>query len=65
LRATATTAKRDAAHGADQVLISMQTVTVPHEVVMKSLELFDKYVFPGFKYESEVYATEGRLRSAA
>jgi hypothetical protein len=26
----------------------MQTDTVPHEVVMKSIELFGKYVIPEF-----------------
>ena len=34
--------------GVDQVLISMQTETVPHNVVMKSIELFGKYVIPEF-----------------
>ena len=41
--------KKHQAAGADQVLISMQTDTVPHEVVMKSIELFGKYVIPEFK----------------
>lgn len=40
--------KKHEAAGADQVLISMQTDTVPHEVVMKSIELFGKYVIPEF-----------------
>ena len=34
--------------GVDQVLISMQTETVPHDVVMKSIELFGKYIIPEF-----------------
>ena len=41
--------KKHEAAGVDQVLISMQTETVPHDVVMKSTELFGKYVIPEFK----------------
>ena len=40
--------KKHEAAGTDQVLISMQTDTVPHEVVMKSIELFGQYVIPEF-----------------
>ena len=41
--------KKHEAAGVDQVLISMQTETVTHDVVMKSIELFGKYVVPEFK----------------
>ncbi len=34
--------------GADQVMIMFQTGTIPHEKVMKSIELFGKYVLPEF-----------------
>ena len=40
--------KKHEAAGADQVLITMQTETVPHEIVMTSIELFGKYVIPEF-----------------
>ena len=35
--------------GVDQVMVMMQTETIPHEKVMKSIELFGKYVIPEFK----------------
>ena len=35
--------------GCDQLMIMFQTETVPHEKVMKSYELFGKYVIPEFK----------------
>ena len=41
--------------GCDQMMIMMQTESIPHEKVMKSLELFGKYVIPEFK-KSEVKA---------
>ena len=41
--------KKHESAGVDQVLITMQTETVPHSVVMKSIELFGKYVIPEFK----------------
>ena len=33
----------------DQMLIMIQRESVPHETVMKSIELFGKYVIPEFK----------------
>jgi alkanesulfonate monooxygenase SsuD/methylene tetrahydromethanopterin reductase-like flavin-dependent oxidoreductase (luciferase family) len=38
--------------GVDQVLLIMQTETVPHEKVLASLELFGKHVIPAFKNRS-------------
>ncbi len=38
--------------GVDQVLLIMQTETVPHEKVLQSLELFGKHVIPAFKNRS-------------
>ena len=35
--------------GVDQVIMIMQTETVPHERVMRSIEMFGKYVFPTFR----------------
>ena len=35
--------------GVDQVIMIMQTETVPHERVMRSIEMFGKYVFPAFR----------------
>jgi hypothetical protein len=35
--------------GVDQLTLVMQTETVPHEKVMKSLEMFGKYVLPAFQ----------------
>ena len=32
--------------GVDQVLMIMQTETIPHEKVMSSIEMFGKYVIP-------------------
>ena len=32
--------------GVDQVMMIMQTETIPHEKVMSSIEMFGKYVFP-------------------
>jgi hypothetical protein len=45
------------AAGCDQMMIMMQTETIPHEKVMKSLELFGKYVIPEFKKSEEKAAT--------
>ena len=36
----------------DQVLLIMQTESVPHEKVLQSLELFGKHVIPAFKNRS-------------
>jgi alkanesulfonate monooxygenase SsuD/methylene tetrahydromethanopterin reductase-like flavin-dependent oxidoreductase (luciferase family) len=41
--------KKHEATGVDQVMIMMQTETIPHDKVMKSIELFGKYVIPEFK----------------
>jgi len=41
--------KKHEATGIDQMMIMMQTENVPHEKVMKSIELFGKYVIPEFK----------------
>ena len=38
--------------GVDQVLLIMQTETVPHEKVLSSLEMYGKYVIPAFKSRS-------------
>ena len=37
------------ATGIDQMMIMMQTETIPHEKVMESIKLFGKYVIPEFK----------------
>ena len=41
--------KKHEAAGADQILLVVQTDQVPHETVMKSIELLGKYVLPEFK----------------
>ena len=35
--------------GLDQIMMMMQTETVPHEKVMQSIEMFGKYVLPTFQ----------------
>ena len=35
--------------GVDQVMMIMQTETIPHEKVMSSIEMFGKQVFPMFR----------------
>ena len=46
--------KKHEAAGIDQMIIMMQTETIPHEKVMESIELFGKYVIPEFnKTESK------------
>ena len=45
--------KKHEATGIDQMMIMMQTETVPHDLVMKSIELFGKYVIPEFKKSEE------------
>ena len=35
--------------GVDQVIMIMQTETIPHEKVMNSIELFGKEVIPRFR----------------
>ena len=49
--------KKHEATGIDQMMIMMQTATIPHEKVMESIELFGKYVIPEFK-RSEAVAAE-------
>ena len=41
--------KKHEAIGIDQMMIMMQTETIPHDKLMKSIELFGKYVIPEFK----------------
>ena len=41
--------KKHEATGIDQMMIMMQTETVPHEKVMRSIELFGEHVIPEFK----------------
>ncbi|MCI0791611.1 MAG: LLM class flavin-dependent oxidoreductase [Chloroflexi bacterium] len=41
--------KKHEATGIDQMMIMMQTESIPHEKVMESIELFGKYVIPEFK----------------
>ena len=48
--------KKHEATGIDQMMIMMQTATIPHEKVMKSIELFGKYVIPEFKRSEEAAA---------
>ena len=41
--------KKHEATGIDQMMIMMQTETIPHEKVMRSIELFGEHVIPEFK----------------
>jgi len=34
--------------GVDQIMLIMQTETIPHEKVMESIELYGKEVIPAF-----------------
>ena len=38
--------------GVDQVILVMQTETMPHEVVLNSMELFGKHVIPAFRKDA-------------
>ena len=49
--------KKHEAIGIDQMMIMMQTETISHEKVMKSIELFGKYVIPEFKKTEAKTAT--------
>ena len=40
--------KIDLLYGADRVLCLMQGSRIPHPAVLKSIELFGKYVIPEF-----------------
>ena len=51
--------KKHEAIGIDQMMIMMQTETIPHEKVMESIELYGKYVIPEFKKAEEVAAAGG------
>ena len=42
--------------GVDQVMMIMQTETIPHEKVMSSIEMFGKHVFPIFRQAEKVKA---------
>ena len=42
--------------GVDQLIMIMQTETVPHEKVMKSIEMFGKHVFPACRRAEQVEA---------
>jgi alkanesulfonate monooxygenase SsuD/methylene tetrahydromethanopterin reductase-like flavin-dependent oxidoreductase (luciferase family) len=47
--------------GVDQVLLMMQTETVPHEQVMRSLELFGTQVMPAVRQETAANVVAGRV----
>jgi alkanesulfonate monooxygenase SsuD/methylene tetrahydromethanopterin reductase-like flavin-dependent oxidoreductase (luciferase family) len=40
--------------GVDEVIMIMQTETIPHEKVMRSIEMFGKYVLPRVRQEQKV-----------
>ena len=42
--------------GVDQIMMIMQTESVPHEKMMRSIELFGKYVFPAIRQEAAAKA---------
>ena len=44
--------------GVDQVMMIMQTETIPHERVMESLELFAKGVIPAFRKAETTVAAD-------
>jgi alkanesulfonate monooxygenase SsuD/methylene tetrahydromethanopterin reductase-like flavin-dependent oxidoreductase (luciferase family) len=46
--------------GVDQVIMIMQTETIPHQRVMRSIEMFGKYVLPAFRG-----ATKGTVAATA
>lgn len=46
--------------GVDQVIMIMQTETIPHERVMRSIEMFGKYVFPAFRKAAKETAAAAR-----
>ena len=57
--------KKHEASGIDQMMIMMQTETIPHKQVMESIELFGKYVIPEFKKSEEVAARAVSQRGPA
>jgi alkanesulfonate monooxygenase SsuD/methylene tetrahydromethanopterin reductase-like flavin-dependent oxidoreductase (luciferase family) len=42
--------------GVDQVMMIMQTETIPHARVMRSIEMFGKYVIPAFRQAAQAKA---------
>ncbi|MEK7806361.1 MAG: hypothetical protein AAB528_01380, partial [Chloroflexota bacterium] len=48
--------------GVDQVMMIMQTETVPHERVMSSIEMFGKRVIPVFRQEEGARAKAAAAR---
>ncbi len=46
--------KKKEATSIDQMMIMMQTETIPHEKVMESIEPFGKYVIPEFNKSEKV-----------
>ncbi len=46
--------------GVDQIMMIMQTETVPHEKMMTSIELFGKLVFPACRQEATAKAAAVR-----
>lgn len=45
--------------GVDQVMMIMQTETIPHEKVMSSIEMFGKHVFPKIRESKKAQASAG------
>ncbi len=46
--------------GVDQVIMIMQTETIPHEKVMRSIEMFGTYVLPAFRKPAKAPAVAAR-----
>jgi alkanesulfonate monooxygenase SsuD/methylene tetrahydromethanopterin reductase-like flavin-dependent oxidoreductase (luciferase family) len=46
--------------GVDEVMMIMQTETIPHEKVMRSIEMFGKYVFPKVRQSERAKAGAAR-----
>ena len=45
--------KKHEASGVDQMMVMMQTETIPHEQVMESIRLWGEYIIPEFKKSSK------------
>ena len=45
--------KKHEASGVDQMMVMMQTETIPHEKVMESIRLWGEYIIPEFKKSSK------------
>ena len=54
--------KKHEASGVDQMMIMMQTETIPHEKVMRSIELFGERVIPKFKKSEQPAASPADQR---